>query len=74
MDWQIDSLHCKMQGATAAKKKREGENAAGQISSIAGKGEVIIAETIEKIILLLQENLDQRLRTRKNILTLPAST
>lgn len=51
-----------MQGATAAKEKKEGgeKNAAGQISSVTGKGEIIIAETIiKKKILLLQENLDQ---------------
>lgn len=50
-----------MQGATAAKEKKEGggKNAAGQISSVTGKGEVIIAETIILKILLLQQNLDQ---------------
>lgn len=35
-----------MQGTTAA-KRREGKNAAGPISSISGKGEVIITETIK---------------------------
>jgi len=52
-------LHCKSKCKEQQQlKKREGENAAGQISSIAGKGEVIIAERVKKI-LLLQENLDQ---------------
>lgn len=39
-----------MQGATAAKEKKEGggKNAVGQISSVTGKGEVIVAETIIK--------------------------
>lgn len=35
-----------MQGTTAA-KRREGKNAAGPISSISGKGEVIITEKIK---------------------------
>lgn len=49
-----------MQGETAAKIRGGGGNVAGQISSIAGKGEVIVAETIkEKKKILLQENLDQ---------------
>lgn len=49
---QIDSLHCKRkckeQQQLKKKKKKGGKNAAGQIFSITGKGEVIIAETIKK--------------------------
>lgn len=69
---QIDSLHCKRkckeQQQLKKKKKKGGKNAAGQIFSITGKGEVIIAETIKKNPSSSRKS-SPRLRTRKNILT-----
>lgn len=46
---QIDSLHCKRKCKEQQQlKKKGGGKCSWQISSIAGKGEVIIAETIKK--------------------------